>query len=90
MQDFNIKDMTESDLIYFIRVNNAIEYKWIDDNVIVFIDHYLIKEFMDLLGDIYLTNGETNCVLKHGYISLWMKDICECFDIDMEKVFKKR
>lgn len=81
--------MTAADLIYFIRVDNTIEYKWIDDNVIIFIDHYHIKEFMDLVGHIYLTNGDTNCILKDGYISLWMNDICEYFGIDMENVFRK-
>jgi glucose-6-phosphate 1-dehydrogenase len=82
--------MTESDLIYFILIDNHIEYNWVDDNVIIFIDHYLIKEFMDLVGDIYLTNGETESILKYGYIGVQMKEICEYFGIDMKKVFRNK
>lgn len=80
--------MKESDLINFISVANSVEYHWVDDNVIAFVDHFLIKEFMDILGHHFLTDEETQCVLKDGYIAIWMKDICEYFDIDMEKVFR--
>lgn len=80
--------MTESDLIYFISVTNTVEYHWVDDNVIIFVDHFLIKEFMDMLGHQFLMDTETECVLKDGYIAVWMKDICEYFNIDMEKVFR--
>lgn len=80
--------MTEADLIYFIKVDNSIEYRWVDDNVLIFVDYYLIKEFMDMLGILFLTDRETKCILKDGYIAIWMKDICEYFDIDMKKVFR--
>lgn len=80
--------MTESDLVYFVSVTNTVEYHWHEDNVILFVDHFLIKEFMTLLGNQFLTDRETECVLKDGYIAVWMKDICDYFDIDMEKVFR--
>ena len=78
--------MKEINLYKFIK-DNGIEYHWHDDNVIIFVAHYHIKELMDLLGHTYLTNGETKCTLKSGYICLWMKDICEDFDIEMKKIF---
>jgi hypothetical protein len=81
--------MKEIDLLRFIQ-NNEIEYHWHDDNVIMFISHWDIKEFMDIIGHTHLTNGETPCMLRYGYIAIWMKDICGDFDIDMEKVFEKK
>lgn len=80
--------MTESDLIYFVKVTNNVEYHWHDDDVIMLVDHFLLKEFMDLLGHKYLSDGETECVLKYGYVAIWMKDICEYFDIDIHKIFR--
>lgn len=80
--------MTESDLIYFVSVTNTVEYHWDNGDVILFVNHYLIKEFMDLLGNGFLTDGERECVLKDGYIAIYMKDICEYFDINIDKVFR--
>lgn len=78
--------MNELDLHKFIK-DEAIEYHWHDDDVIIFVAHDQIKELMDVLGHRYLIDGETKCTIKHGYICLWMKDICGDFDIDMKRIF---
>ena len=81
--------MKELDLYKFVK-DKGIEYHWHDNDVIIFITHYHIKELMNLLGNRYLTDRETECILKDGYICLWMQDICDYHDIDMEKIFIKK
>lgn len=78
--------MTEIDLHKFYKDNN-LEYHWHDDDVILFVDHWSLDAFMVLLGHRYLTDGEIKVLLKDGYICVWMKDICEDFDIDIKKIF---
>ena len=82
--------MKEVDLLRFIT-QNEVEYHWTDDDVIMFVSHWNIKEFMmDLLGHQYLTDGEVQCILKYGYIGVWMKSICEYFDIELKSIFDKK
>jgi len=82
--------MKEVDLLRFIIENN-IEYHWHDDDVVMFVSHWNIKEFMmELLGYEYLTDSEVQCILKYGYIGVWMKSICEYFDIELKSIFDKK
>lgn len=81
--------MTELELYKFVQ-DHDIEYHWHDQNVLMFIDHWSFENFCELLGHRYLTDGTQNVVLKYMYITMWMREICGDFDIDMEKVFIKK
>lgn len=87
--------MTESELYKFVEKSNS-EWHWEDNihkglfnEVYLFIHVYDITEFMLLLGTIFLTNTDTEVVIKDKYFVFKMEEICEYFDIEMEKVFSR-
>ncbi len=80
--------MTELELYKFIN-DNEIEYHWHDEDVIIFINFYLLDEFAKLLGYGMFDEEGITCVLKDKYICIWMYSICENSDIELINIFKK-
>ena len=80
--------MTELELYKFV-VENNLEYHWHDEDVILFINFYLLDDFTKLLGFSILDEEGIICHLKEGYICIWMFSICENFDIELKNIFKK-
>jgi hypothetical protein len=37
----------------------------------------------------FTTDNELNCVLKDGYVCIWMQDICDYYGIEITNVFKE-
>jgi hypothetical protein len=81
--------MTALDLYKFVHDNN-IEANWYNNDVIMFIDFYLLKDLCKLFGTYTLDDDGINCVLKDGYICLWMADICEAEGIELMEIFETK
>jgi hypothetical protein len=83
--------MTELDLYKFI-INNDIEWHR-DDNegtidVVIFVPTYQIEDFNKLeMVKGYVDDGGIECRMMEGYFCFWMKDICDHYGIDINKIF---
>ena len=80
--------MTELKLYKFIK-ENAIEYNEFGDDIILFVNYYLLDEWTKLLGSSILDDDGLSCTMKEGYICFEMKHICDSHGINMEEVFGK-
>lgn len=80
--------MTELELYKFV-VNNKLEYHWVDNDVILFINFNILDDFTKLLGYGMFDEDGIACILKDTYICIWMFSICENSDIVLENIFKK-
>lgn len=79
--------MKAVDLYKYIQ-NNNIEWhreeKNGEEDVIIFPYFFQIKEFYELLDPTIFDDDGIECVMKDGYLAIWMKDICEYYDIDVD------
>lgn len=85
--------MTELQLYKFIN-NNGCEWHWNPDgHLIVFISHYYLKDFCDMLGRDVFDDGGLSCeqyLCPDGDVALdEFERILEYFDIKPENVFPK-
>ena len=87
--------MKAIELFKFVH-DNALEYHWhfnieretgYKNNVILFVDSPVIGEFMKLLKCGKMNDDGFPCIMKDGYICVWMEQICEYFGIDTDEVF---
>ena len=79
--------MTELDLYKFCEEQ---EMDWRGDELILWIHSYDLKEFTDLVGGDYFSEGNVEvALLSHGVIAIEMNDLCEHFDIDPERIRSK-
>lgn len=79
--------MTELELYKFVQDK---EIGWRGDKLILWIDHYSLPEFADLLGDNLLCDGGLEVtLLSGGTIALDIVDLCENHDIDPENILRK-
>jgi hypothetical protein len=82
--------MTELELYKYIKDNN-IEWHREDNqgtpDIIIFPFTFQIDEFVKLLEDYSFDDGGLECRLKDGYFTFWMKELCEYYGIDIDKVF---
>lgn len=75
-------------------------YKYINDNDIEWHRHYnngeqdvvilpyifQLEDFAKLISN-YNTDEGLEMRFQNGYVGIWMKDLCDYFGIDYEKVF---
>jgi hypothetical protein len=96
--------MTALELYKFVA-DNGLEYHWnvnwdmipaltdIDaakpNDVMLFVPIIDIPVFNTMLGSHIMGEEGIDCVMKEGYFAFWMKDICDYFGLDMEKIFDK-
>ena len=81
--------MTELDLYKFIEQNNVEWHKKDNDgtpDVIIFPYTFHIDDFVKLV-DSYAEDGGIECRLMGKYFAFWMRDLCEYYGIDIERVF---
>lgn len=78
--------MTELQLYKFIKEHD-IEYHKFGDDIVLFVNYYLLEEFSKLLGTSILDEEGIKCTMKEKYICFDMKYICDYHGIDMENVF---
>ena len=86
--------MTELDLYKFITNNEVEWHKTHYDygnrtEVVIFVNLWDIKEFGELFGSDGIVNddGGIPCHLKEGCYAFEMANICDYYDIDIDKVF---
>lgn len=82
--------MTELELYKYVNGNN-IEWHWAENNEgvnDVFILPLIcqLEEFSKLIKS-SLQDEHITCYMRNGYLAIWMKDICERYDIDIINVF---
>lgn len=86
--------MTELELYKYINDNNIEWHRWhrhLDNrhsvaDIIIFPYIFQIDEFAKLIKD-YTSDEGMECYLKDGYFAFWMRDLCDYYDIDIDKVF---
>jgi len=81
--------MTELKLYKFIHDNDLEWHRYENDgtpDVIILVDISELQEFSDLVKS-YTTDEEIAIILKDGYVAIWMKDLCEHYNIEMNNVF---
>jgi len=83
--------MSELELYKFIT-ERELEYHWTGekDDVILFIEVYNLERWNKLLGTPITDENGIECVMKDGYFCFYMKNICEFFDIELNKVFEQK
>ena len=82
--------MTELDLYKFLESTSTEIHWWGDNELIIWLHPMDIKDFADLVGYDYLSEGGIECNLQgEGYIALNIFDLCEHFDIDPNKICDK-
>lgn len=81
--------MTELELYKFIN-DNGVEWHRHEnegkDDVIILPYIFELGDFDKLVSN-YDTDEGIEVRLKNGYAAIWMRDICEYFGIDMNRVF---
>jgi len=84
--------MTALDLFRYVT-ENTIEWHYADnggeEDVVIFPFFYQLKEFTKLLSPSSLDEDGIGIALKDGYVAIWIKEICEYYDIEIKEVFKK-
>ncbi len=82
--------MTELSLYKYIN-DNGIEWHRRDNDgtpdVIIFPYYFQIEDFKKMLSNSLFDDGGIECRMMDGYFAFWMKDICEYYDVDIDKVF---
>lgn len=82
--------MTELELYKFINDNDIEWHKANNDgtpDIIIFPYIFQIEDFSKLLGSNDFDDGGIELRMMSGYFAIWMKDLCDNYDIDMNKVF---
>ncbi len=81
--------MTEPEPYQFVS-NNNIEWHFTNDNddIILFVNNYIIEDWNKLLGPGITDEDGLECVMKDGYFCFYMKTIFEYFGIEINNVFK--
>lgn len=81
--------MTDLQLYKFIK-ENEVEIDWRGDELVIWLHPYDIKDFVELVGDNYITDGEVRgMIVSCGYIAIDIAPICEDFDIEPTDIQKK-
>jgi len=80
------------ELYKFIK-NDSIEWHKIDNDgmsdILIFIYIFNLEEFCKLIKS-YDNDGEGLVIrLFDGYIAVWMRDLCDYYGIDVDKIFEK-
>lgn len=81
--------MTELELYKFINDNNVEWHKRDNDgtpDIIIFPYLFHIQDFNKLVKG-YISDGGMECRMLDGYLAFWMKDVCDYYGIDIDKVF---
>jgi len=82
--------MTELELYKFINDNNIEWHKEDNDgteDIIIFPNFWQMESFKQILSPCLFDDGGIECRMMDGYFAFWMKDICEYYGVEPEKVF---
>jgi|WetSurSiteA1Bulk_404760.scaffolds.fasta_scaffold63219_2 hypothetical protein len=78
--------MKKFELYKFIHENN-VEYHWHENDVILMPNFDEAKEFNELLPASIFDDSGIECIMKDGYLCIYMESICSYCDIEMFDVF---
>ena len=84
--------MKATELLRFVLTNN-LEYSKIvhsdgNEDIILFINNYLLDEWNILLGKGITFDEGVDCVMMDGYFCFHMGDICDYCGIDIKEIFE--
>lgn len=83
--------MDSLELYKFINDNN-IEWHRLDnqgsEDILIFPNYGEVFKLNEILSPCLFDDGGVECVMKDGYLAIWMRDICQYYNIDMDNVFK--
>ncbi len=86
----NMKELNTEELqLHNFIQNNKIEINWSDNELIMWIPFFYVKEFTDLLGYNFLSDGGYNVNLREDCIAFDLVPICEYFDIEPTNILEK-
>jgi len=80
--------MTELQLYKFIK-NNNVSLRWYEDQLLCFLDGWLICEFCQLLGPTSFDDDGIPCHLKDRYITFNLSEVCDSYGIEPENILSK-
>jgi hypothetical protein len=82
--------MTELELYKFIH-HNDIEYRREDNegtsDILMFLYVFQLEDFCKLVKDYNIDDGGLSIRLVNCYVAIWMNEVCDYYDIDIDKVF---
>ena len=78
--------MTELELYKFITKYN-VEYHRYEDKIYMMIDIYIIDEFNNLFEATIFDEEGISCIMKDGYFTFEMTDICEYYGLNIGNIF---
>ena len=81
--------MTELDLYKFINENSIEWHKEEGGEIYIFPFVWDIEEFSKLIAGYHPDEG-FKCNLRDNYICFKMNDICDYFEIDLNKIFQEK
>lgn len=82
--------MTELKLYKFITENNIEWHKELLRNVpdiVIFCPFNTIEQLHELLDQTIFDDEGIKCHMKDGYLAIWIAEICEHYDIEIDNVF---
>jgi len=59
------------------------------EDVLIFAYFYNLQAFYQLLDPTIFDDEGIECVLKDGYMAIWMSHICEYYGIELDEVFPR-
>lgn len=80
--------MTELKLYKFLN-DTAQEFRWCNDEFLVWIGFDALEEFTEMIGEDYLCEGGMNINLQHDCVCLDIADLATYHGIDLENILKK-
>jgi hypothetical protein len=78
--------METIDLYKFVN-DNAIEYHWHDNEVLLMVNCKDIERFNEILPAGIFDDDGVSCVMKDGYFVFNMEQICSYCDIKLSDIF---
>ncbi len=76
--------------LYKFIQENYIEWHWRENDVIIFVEARKLEKWFKLIaGHSLLDEDGIECTMKDGYLCIYMRNICEYSEIELEEVFDK-
>ena len=80
--------MFESKLSNFIK-EWEIEYNYTNDEILLFIYHFQLDIFMEIIEDSFFDDIALVCDLTADYLVIDITPLCDFYGVDFENIIKK-
>jgi hypothetical protein len=81
--------MNATDLLRFV-IEKELEYRWYNDDVILFVETFNIQEFNKLFSPTSFDDGGIECYMKDGYFCFEMQEILDPYGIELTDIFRSK